>query len=199
MDEILPNPTYQNPSFRFTPHYFVPDSSHAQLTILNPYRGDFRYPVEMVDEWPKDWPPAFLWDFIYGILIIKIYGHRNVVNIASAAPKTNFYPEGIQTATQRAKHDLERKKQENKQRKEEQDGARNERTARRGGVQDQLSFSDAADVVFCLWMNSLWGSQSGQDARSKAMAERARREQEELCIMSKTVDKWRSKVADSTD
>ena len=167
--------------------------SNAEVNMMNRYRGDFRYPVEMVDEWPKDWPPAFLWDIIYGILIVKTYGVQNVVNIASAAPRTKLYPEGIQTATQRAKNDLERKKQENKQRKEEQDGARNERAVRRGGVQDQLSFSDAADIVLCLWMNSI------RDARSKALVERTKREQEELHVTSERVDKWRSKVADSAD
>ena len=142
---------------------------------------------------------SFSWDFIYGIIIVKNYGNPEVVDIASAASRTNLYSEGIQTATQRARCDLERKKQENKQRKEEEDSARHER-ARRGGVQDQLNFSDAADVVFSLWMNnSLWGSQSGQGALSKAMAEHTRRKQEELCMVSKTVDKWRSKVADSAD
>ncbi|KAF8529573.1 hypothetical protein BU17DRAFT_79576 [Hysterangium stoloniferum] len=198
MDEVLPNPTYQNPSFRFTPHFFVPNPSDAELAFINPYRRDFRYPVDMVDEWPKDWPPAFLWDFIYGVIIVKKYGNQSAVDIAAVASKTNLYPEGIQTATERAEKNLERKKQENKRGKEEQDSGRDERAGRRGGDQDQLSFSDAADVVFCLWMNSLLG-RSGQDARSKGMAERTRREQEESRMTSERVDKWRSEVVDSAD
>jgi hypothetical protein len=199
MDEVLPNSTYQNPSLRFTPHFFFESAPpDADLRRKNLYQRDFRYPVELVDNWPKGWPPAFLWDFIYGILIVKNYGNQSAVDIASAATTTNLYPEGIQTATQRAKNDLERKKQESKQWKEEQDSARGERAAQRGGVGDQLSFSEAADIVFCLWMNSQWGP-SGQDARSKAMAERTRREQEELRITSERVDSWRSEVVDSAD
>jgi hypothetical protein len=201
MDEVLPNSTYQNqnPSLRFTPHFFLaPAPSEAQLRRVNLYRRDLRYPVELVDNWPNGWPPAFLWDFIYGILIIKNYGNQNAVDIASAAPTTNFYPEGIHTATQRAKNDLERKRQENERRKEEQDSARDERASRGERVGDQLSFSEAADIVFCLWMKSLWGP-SGQDARSKAIAERTRREQEELRMTSERVDKWRSEVVDLAD
>ena len=193
MDEVLPNPTHQNSSLRFTPHYFVPNPSNAALATMAPLRGDFRYPVEMVDDWPKDWPPAFLWDTIYGSVIVKKYGNTKVVNIASAAPRTNLYPEGIHTATQRAKNDLERKKQESKRRKEEQDRARHERAGRRGGVQDELSLSDALDVVLYLRMNYF------RDAQSKAMEERTRREKEELHMASDKVDKWRSEVADSAD
>ena len=70
----------------------------------------------------------FPWDFIYGIPTVKYYGNPHIVNIASAAPRTNFYPVVIQTATQQAKN-VERKKQEHKQRKEEQDNARKERAA----------------------------------------------------------------------
>ncbi|KAF8507285.1 hypothetical protein BU17DRAFT_71255 [Hysterangium stoloniferum] len=198
MDEVLPNPTYQNLSFRFTPHFFVPDPSDVELATMNMYQRDFRYPVEMVDGWPEDWPPGFLWDFIYGVVIVKSYGNRSAVDIASVASRSNLYPEGIQTATQRAKEDLQHKKQESKRRKDAQDGARDERAGRRGGVRDQLSFSEAADVVFCLWMNSLFG-RSGQDARSKKVAERSRREQEELRTTSERVDQWRSEVADSAD
>jgi hypothetical protein len=199
MDETLPNSTYQNPSLRFTPHFFFKTApSAARLRRMNLYQRDLRYPVELVDNWPNGWPPAFLWDFIYGILIIKTYGNQSAVDIASAASTANFYPEGIQTATQRAKNDLERKKQENERRKEEQDSVRGERAARREGVGNQLSFSEAADIVFCLWMNSQWGP-SGQDARSKAIAERTRREQEELRMTSERVDKWRSEVVDSAD
>jgi len=182
----------------FTPHFFVPNPSDADLLTMDFYRRDFRYPMEIVDEWPKDWPPGFLWDFIYGVIILKSYGNWSAVDIASVATRTNLYPDGIQTATQRAKENLERKKQESKRRKEAQDGARDNRAGRRGGVQDQLSFSDAADVVFCLWMNSLFG-RSGQDARSKKVTERTRREQEELRMTSDRVDQWRSEVVDSAD
>ena len=147
----------------------------------------------MVDEWPKDWPPAILWDTIYGSVIVKKYGNTKVVNIASAAPRTKLYPEGIHTATQRAKNDLERKKQESKRRKEEQDRARHERAGRRGGVQDELSLSDALDVVLYLRMDYF------REAQSKATAERTRREKEELHMASDKVDKWRSEVADSAD
>ncbi|KAF8500606.1 hypothetical protein BU17DRAFT_102469 [Hysterangium stoloniferum] len=190
IDEVLPNPTYQNPFFRFTPHFFVSNPSDALLLTMNFYQRDFRYPMEMADEWPKDWPPGFLWDFIYGVIVVKNYGNRSAVDIANVASRANLYPDGIETATQRAKENLERKKQESERRKEAQDG--------RGGVEDQLSFSDAADVVFCLWMNSLFG-RSGQDARSKKEAERTRREQEELRVTSERVNQWRSEVVDSAD
>ena len=145
----------------------------------------------MVDEWPKDWPPAILWDTIYGVFFVKNYGNPKVVDIANAAPKTKLYPEGIQTATERAKNGLERKKPESKQRKEEQ--ARIDRAARRGGVQDKLSLSDALDVVLYLRMDYF------REAQSKATAVRTRREKEELHMASDKVDKWRSEVADLAD
>ncbi|KAF8526587.1 hypothetical protein BU17DRAFT_82697 [Hysterangium stoloniferum] len=198
MDEVLPNSTYQNPSFRFTPHFFVTNPSDVGSYTMNLYQRDFRYPMEMIDGWPKDWPPDFLWDFIYGILIVKHYGNRSAVDIMSVVSRTTLYPEGLQTATQRAKDELERKRKENNEKKEQRDSARDGRVARRGGVQDELSFSDAADIVFCLWMNSHMG-QPGRDARSKVMAERTRREQEVLHMTSERVDKWRSEVVDSAE
>jgi len=198
MDEVLPNTTYQNPAFRFTPHFFRSNPSDAALVTMTMYQRDFRHPVEMVNEWPKDWPPDFLWDFIYGVIIVKKYGNQGAVDRASVASRRKFYPDGIRTASERAKDNLECIKRESKRRKNEQDSARAERAGRRSGVQDQPSFSDAADVVLCLWMNSHFG-QSGQDARLKRMSERTRREQEELRTTSERVDKWRSEIVDSAD
>jgi len=113
IDEVLPHPTHQNPSFRLTPHFFVPNPSNADLLTMDFYRRDFRYPMEIVDEWPRDWPPGFLWDFIYGVIVLKSYGNRSAVDIASVATRMNLYPDGIQTATQRAKENLEREKNRN--------------------------------------------------------------------------------------
>jgi len=198
MDEVLPNATYQNPTFRFTPHFFTSNPPNAVLAAMTMYQRDFRHPVEMVNTWPKDWPPDFLWDFIYGVIIVKKYGNKSAVDRASVASRTKLYPDRIRTASERAKDNLDRINQGSTRRKIEQDSARTQRAKRRRGDQDQLSFSDAADVVFCLWMNSHFG-QSGQDARLKRMAERTRREQEELRTTSERVDRWRSEIVDSAD
>jgi len=197
VDEVLPNPTQPNLPVRFTPHYFLPDSASAiDRARVAQYRQDFRHPDELQDAWPKEWPPAFLWDFIYGVAIAKAYGNKDAVTLLNDKASPQYYPEGIQRATERARTDIQRRQQERDQRRKDQREARDERARRRGGAQDQMDLSDATDMVFCLWMESRFGPR-GQKARVEEMAERTRRVQERQRLTAERVDTWRGSVEDS--
>jgi len=89
-------------------HTFCPTLKGARhVSLLFDYGTDLRYPDEFREYWPKDWPPAFLWDFIYGIVITKVEFLDPVLFGSTRLKSTRWENRGVQeTRTRSAAIDL---------------------------------------------------------------------------------------------
>lgn len=109
-EDVLPvsNVAQEAKPFYFTPHYFFP-AYKADLRSVFP--RDCRYPpVDQGQAWPEDWPPPFLWDFIYGVIISSEYGIDGAMDDLNQECNHRYYPEGVKTATQKAEAEIAQRK-----------------------------------------------------------------------------------------
>ncbi|GJJ07865.1 hypothetical protein Clacol_002071 [Clathrus columnatus] len=74
------------PNFALSVDEFLTPSCEVSFENL---LQDFRYPT-VVDGWPKDWPPAFLWDFKYGVAVAKRYGNREAMDMMSSKVRSRY-------------------------------------------------------------------------------------------------------------
>jgi len=183
VDEALPPSTQPNTLFRFTSHYFMAGTGISRFT------RDFRYPTDIVNAWPKDWPPGFLWDFIYGVITSREYGNKAVLDILAEEINLDYYPEGVKAATDRARADIARRKQERDQDRANQKDSRDQRAKNR----ENQDHSDAFDSVFCLWIHHRFGP-LGQRARAEEEAESAELQREQNKLVTEKVARWQKGV-----
>lgn len=184
-NDALPIPNQPNVVYRFTPHYFIPEGSNWQT-----HPQDMRYPVNF-----EGWPPDFLWDFIYGIVISKKYGVTKTLDALSKEVSSEYYPESIRAAEEGARAELDQNKRLHERKVEEQNEPRNER-ARRGADNEDLM--DAYDRVLGLWIHSHCGP-LGQERRAKEEAAILQAQQEQNKLKSEEVMKWQKGVEEATD
>lgn len=59
-----------------------------------------------MEGWPQNWPPKWLWDFVYGVVCAKHYGLPNLSNWLEEHAKQTYYPEGVKTAQDKIRHDV---------------------------------------------------------------------------------------------
>lgn len=104
-NEVLLASEFTQQSFRFMPHYFIPQGVIRYPTFPN----DFRYPANLDPSGcPEDWPLGFLWGFIYGIIISRMYGNPDALSRFVEKLNVHYYPQGVKAATQRALSEVER-------------------------------------------------------------------------------------------
>lgn len=182
IDDVLPVSSSPNAPLRFTSHYFVPDDERDRWPV-DPL--DLRYPLNLNEGWPEDWPPSFLWDFIYGIIIAEKYGNRKTVGILNEESNSQYYPEGVNAAEERARNELARRKRERDQKMEDQKNVRDD-------------VPDIYDQVLCLWAYHLHGP-LGQETCAKEEAKFLEAEQEERRLRAEEVVQWRKGLEEAAD
>lgn len=112
----------------FMPEYFIPQS----LARVPTFPGDFCYPIHTnASNWPENWLPDFLWNFIYGVVIAKMYGDWVTLDCLTKKLEEKYYPQDVKAAMQRAANDIECHKAEMEQKLKKQNKVRNERAKNR--------------------------------------------------------------------
>lgn len=133
VDEVLP-PHGQAPAppRRFTAHPFLDDlRDDLKQVFWRTYAQDLRHPQQIIKNWPVDWPPSYLWDFIYGVTVANKYGDAVAMDHLSRQVKSTYYSKGITTASDRAEEQRLRDRIEKADQKEVQRKAREERARKR--------------------------------------------------------------------
>lgn len=187
--DVLPalNVAQERIPFHFTPHYFVPENEAAHR---NMFPRDCRYPpVDWEQAWPRDWPPRFLWDFIYGVIISRKYGIEEEIDAFNQECNRQYYPEGIKTATQRAEAEMAQRKRQHDEKVKENNEARDARAASRG----QRQLMDSYDRVFCSWMQHRFGP-LGQKTRAQDEARLLEVEQKRQQSKANDIARWQEGV-----
>lgn len=147
-EDVLPPPitAQENKPFYFTPHYFI---SEAKSNVRNWFSRDCSYPpVDGEQAWPMDWPPPFLWDFIYGNVVSHQYGIQGAIDHLTQECHHEYYPQGIKAATQKAETEIVKRQSEHDKKVKKDNKARDNTAAGRG--QGQLM--DSYDKVLGCWM-----------------------------------------------
>ena len=196
VDEVLPAPSRQNESRHFTPHSFFPASMGRQdRDAFNQYKSDILYPKELREDWPMDWPPAFLWDFIYGIVVSKAYC-KYTSDLSKLSAAEGYYREGVKTASDRQMDQIIREQQEKEATPSQQREATERRAGTRGGrTRDKSGFTVAGDMVLNFWIRSYYDTLT-QKVRAEKIEEHKKCEQEVQELTSERVDMWRKNVED---
>jgi len=148
-------------------------------------KGDLRYPSTFTNGWPTDWPPAFLFHFVYGVSIYIKYGIHTIEDVLDV--DGYYYPDGIKAATDRAVESLRVKKAAVEQRHIQQKAERESRI--QDGLEERPA-RDAFDVVFALWEMSANSEElkRAEERRDVKLGEQRKKEN------AKKVDDWRQSL-----
>jgi len=162
---------------------------------FNQYKSDILYPKELREDWPMDWPPAFLWDFIYGIVVSKAYC-KYTSDLSKLSAAEGYYREGVKTASDRQMDQIIREQQEKEATPSQQREATERRAGTRGGrTRDKSGFTVAGDMVLNFWIRSYYDTLT-QKVRAEKIEEHKKCEQEVQELTSERVDMWRKNVED---
>ena len=162
-DEVLPIPPNELLSTpRFTSNVF------SAVIIPSYEQGDLRTPAGMVD-----WPPKWLWEFVYGVVCTKHYGTEALYDYLDLN-NMEYYPDNVRTAQDRIRRDILRQRQDAALRTSRDNDARNARASRRrGGERDQVDAVDWYDFVARVWdatRSTEWArAQVAQHEKEQAM------------------------------
>ncbi|GJJ10154.1 hypothetical protein Clacol_004380 [Clathrus columnatus] len=83
-DEVLLPSTepYRDITFHFTTQVLLWDALFMSIN------HDFRFPT-VINGWLVEWPPAFLWDFSYGVAVTRNYGDREAMDTLNSKVRSH--------------------------------------------------------------------------------------------------------------
>jgi hypothetical protein len=184
MSDVLPL-SDSNMPLRFTPHLLL---SRQEGTPV-PLGQDYRYPQEFADDWTKDWPLPYLWDYIYGVVIANKYGVKDTMAKLKELAAEKYYPDGMEAYTEKMKAELKWAKEMQEQREEEEEKARDERGERRS--------IDIYDLVLNLWTYHEEGP-LGKKAKAEYDAKMDELEQARQREIGDKVSTWRHDIEEAS-
>ncbi|GJJ10150.1 hypothetical protein Clacol_004376 [Clathrus columnatus] len=183
VDEVLPPTTkpHQSTTFHFTPHSLNPECDISEKELLQ----EFRYPT-VVDDWPKDWPPAFLWDFNYGVAIAMEYGNKEAIDTMDSKVRVRYryyeefyFPSGFERINPRAQPEVRDEIQNH--RKERAQRERSGQHRFKGNEEEQKFLDSMADVL-CLSMLF---------SKSPSVEDESKKQEQEHRLTVEKVNAWR--------
>jgi hypothetical protein len=142
------------------------------------------------EQWPQDWPPGWLWDLLYRVICAKKYHLPVCIEFLNGEVGERFYPEGVKTAKDRAKREIEQKKKEQVAKTASQNAERDDRANRRAVNRQEM---DAFDLVFGFWTfirSTSWGKEQVRKQEEAVLEQERLMERANVQESIEKVSRW---------